>query len=90
MNGTRPRREAMEQEPAAENMMRERIAQLEQAKHAWEQFASHAVQLMPVLARQLTTVIEQTERAAMDLTGKIRSISERARRQAAEDRKSVV
>lgn len=61
-----------------------KAARFEQAQHAWEQFASHAVPLMPVLARQLATVIEQTECAAVDLTGKVRSIAERARRQAAD------
>lgn len=68
----------------AMGMIQMQVARLEQAKHAWEQFASHAVPLMPVLARQLTTVIEQTECAAVDLTGRIRSISARARRQAAD------
>ncbi len=61
-----------------------KIALLEQAKHAWEQFASHAIPLIPVLTRQLATVIEQTERAALDLSVNIRSISERAQKQAAE------
>lgn len=63
--------------------MHKRIAELEQTKYAWEQFASHAIPLIPVLTRQITTVIEQTERAALDLILKIRSISERAQKQAA-------
>lgn len=63
--------------------MQQQIAQLEQTKSSWEQFASHAIPLIPVLTRQITTVIEQTEQAATDLTVKIRSIAERAQRQAA-------
>ncbi|MEO5864459.1 MAG: hypothetical protein ABIQ79_05435 [Nitrospiraceae bacterium] len=63
--------------------MQRQIAQLEQTKYAWEQFASHAIPLIPVLTRQITTVIEQTEQAALDLILKIRSISERAQKQAA-------
>lgn len=66
-----------------EATMQQQIAQLEQTKSSWEQFASHAIPLIPVLTRQITTVIEQTEQAAMDLTVKIRSIAERAQRQAA-------
>ena len=66
-----------------EAAMHKRIAELEQTKYAWEQFASHAIPLIPVLTRQITTVIEQTERAALDLILKIRSISERAQKQAA-------
>lgn len=68
---------------AVEATMQQQIAQLEQTKYSWEQFASHAIPLIPVLTRQITTVIEQTEQAAMDLTIKIRSIAERAQRQAA-------
>jgi len=65
--------------------MHKRIAELEQTKYAWEQFASHAIPLIPVLTRQITTVIEQTEQAALDLMLKIRSVSERAQKQAAYD-----
>jgi uncharacterized membrane-anchored protein YhcB (DUF1043 family) len=74
-----PRRERQ----TVEATMHRQIAQLEQTKYAWEQFASHAVPLIPVLTQQITDVIEQTERAAMDLILKIRSISERAQKQAA-------
>lgn len=66
-----------------EATMQQQIAQLEQTKSSWEQFASHAIPLIPVLTRQIATVIEQTEQAATDLTVKIRSIAERAQRQAA-------
>lgn len=71
------------QRVTVEAAMHKRIAELEQTKYAWEQFASHAVPLIPVLARQISSVIEQTERAALDLILKIRSISERAQKQAA-------
>ncbi len=68
---------------AVEATMQRQIAQLEQTKYSWEQFASHAIPLIPVLTRQITTVIEQTEQAALALILKIRSISERAQQQAA-------
>jgi len=68
---------------AAEATMCRQVTQLEQTQNAWEQFASHAIPLIPVLTRQITTVIEQTEQAAMELILKIRSISERAQKQAA-------
>lgn len=67
---------------AVEETMQRQIAQLEQTKYSWEQFASHAVPLIPVLTRQITTVIEQTEQAAIDLILKIRSIADRAQQQA--------
>lgn len=66
-----------------EATMQKQLAQLEQTKYAWEQFASHATLLIPILTRQITFVIEQTEQAASDLIGRIRSISERAQKQAA-------
>lgn len=68
---------------AVEAMMQKQIAQLELTKYSWEQFASHAVPLIPILTRQIMTVIEQTEQAVLDLITKIRSISERAQKQAA-------
>jgi methyl-accepting chemotaxis protein len=68
---------------AVEATMQKQIAQLELTQYSWEQFASHAVPLIPVLTRQITTVIEQTEQAALDLILKIRSIAERAQQQAA-------
>jgi len=74
----------MEQKAAAEATLRQQITQLEQSNRSWEAFAAHAIPLMPILTRQIEAVIAQTERAALDLTGKIRSISERARRQAAD------
>jgi|CXWL01.1.fsa_nt_gi methyl-accepting chemotaxis protein len=68
---------------AVEARMRRQIAQLKQTTYAWEQFASHAILLIPVLTRQITTVIGQTEQAASDLILNIQSISERAQKQAA-------
>lgn len=65
-----------------ESTMQQQIAQLKQTKYSWEQYASHAIPLIPVLTRQISTVIEQTEQAASDLILKIRSISERAQKQA--------
>lgn len=63
--------------------MQQQLAQLEQTKYAWEQFASHAILLIPILTRQITFVIEQTEQAASDLITRIQSISTRAQMQAA-------
>lgn len=78
--GGAKRRREQEQ---AEARMQSQIAQLDQTKFAWEQFASHAIPVIQVLTRQITMVIEQTEEAVSDLTVKVRSIAERAQQQAA-------
>lgn len=67
---------------AVEAAIHMQLAQLEQTRYAWEQFASHAILLIPILTRQITFVVEQTEQAASDLILKIQSISERAQKQA--------
>ncbi|MCE9535492.1 MAG: protein phosphatase CheZ [Nitrospirae bacterium] len=77
------RRSLSRERQAAEGAMHKELTQLEQTRYAWEQFASHAILLIPILTRQITFVIEQTEQAASDLITKIRSISERAQKQAA-------
>jgi|GEM_PF-3223951 len=77
---TMPSQQGRAPQSVIETRLRERIAQLEQVQRAWEFFASHAIPLMPVLTRQLMDVIEQTECAALDLTGAMRSIAERAKR----------
>lgn len=77
------RRSRRREQQVVEASMQKQLAQLEQTKYAWEQFASHAILLIPILTRQITFVIEQTEQAASDLILKIQSISERAQKQAA-------
>jgi len=76
------RRSGRRERQAVEAAMHKQAAELEQTKYAWEQFASHAILLIPILTRQITFVIEQTEQAASDLILKIQSISERAQKQA--------
>lgn len=49
---------------------------------AWKSFAACAIPLIPILIRQMTAVTEQTEEAAMHLMAKLRTIAERAHRQA--------
>jgi methyl-accepting chemotaxis protein len=62
-------------------------AQAEQSKlearcRAWEEFAGDALPILPILVEQLKAVVSQTESAALELCGRFRRISERAKEQA--------
>ncbi|TAJ30969.1 MAG: hypothetical protein EPO64_02780 [Nitrospirae bacterium] len=64
-------------------------AAAEAARHeacvrAWEEFATCATPLMPVLVEQLKTVVACTEQAAQDLCTRFQQIARRAKDQAAE------
>lgn len=49
---------------------------------AWRSFAACAMPLIPVLIGQMTAVTEQTEAAALHLVTRLRTIAQRASRQA--------
>ncbi|NWF72660.1 MAG: hypothetical protein HXY51_06385 [Nitrospirae bacterium] len=50
------------------------LGRLQEQQQAWETFAACAVQMIPVLIKQMETVTQQTERAAMDLMVHLRAM----------------
>jgi hypothetical protein len=51
------------------------LGRLKEQQQAWEAFAVCAVQMIPVLIKQMETVTRQTERAAMDLMVHLRAMT---------------
>jgi len=51
------------------------LGRLKEQQQAWETFAACAVQMIPVLIKQMETVTQQTERAAMDLMVHLRAMT---------------
>jgi chemotaxis regulatin CheY-phosphate phosphatase CheZ len=51
------------------------LGRLKEQQQAWEAFAASAVQTIPVLIKQMETVTQQTERAAMELMVHLRAMT---------------
>ena len=51
------------------------LGRLKEQQQAWEVFAVSVVQMIPVLIKQMETVTQQTERAAMDLMTHLRALT---------------
>jgi methyl-accepting chemotaxis protein len=51
------------------------LGRLKEQQQAWEAFAASAVQTIPILIKQMETVTQQTEQAAMDLMAHLRSMT---------------
>lgn len=65
--GGNPRRSSVDRKAA--------FSMLEEQQRAWEAFAAGAVRLIPVLKAQMTAVIAETERAAMELMVHLQMLS---------------
>lgn len=50
------------------------LGRLKEQQQAWETFAASSVQTIPILIKQMETVTQETERAAMELMMHIRGI----------------
>lgn len=73
------RRLSRERAEAATTLAHER-----DTRKAWEQFATCAAPVLPVLIEQMKAVVMQTEQAALDLTVRFQLIARRAQEQASE------
>jgi hypothetical protein len=51
------------------------LGRLKEQQLAWETFAASAVQTIPILIKQMETVTQQTERAAMDMMAHLRALT---------------
>jgi hypothetical protein len=51
------------------------LGRLKEQQQAWETFAACAVQMIPVLIKQMETVTQQTERAAVELMVQLRAMT---------------
>jgi len=52
------------------------LDRLMQQQQAWEAFAACAIQMIPVLIKQMDTVTQETERAAMELMVHLRAMTQ--------------
>lgn len=50
------------------------LGRLREQQQAWETFAASAIQTIPILIKQMETVTQQTERAAMDMMVHMRAM----------------
>jgi chemotaxis regulatin CheY-phosphate phosphatase CheZ len=51
------------------------LGRLKEQQLAWETFAASVVQTIPILIKQMETVTQQTERAAMDMMAHLRALA---------------
>jgi methyl-accepting chemotaxis protein len=65
------------------------LAHERDTRKAWEQFATCAAPVLPVLIEQMKAVVMQTEQAALDLTMRFQLIARRAQEQASEGTRLV-
>ena len=64
--------------------LEEQLRQSQSGEARWKQFALGASAVLPVFIEQLKAVVEQTEEAALSLTTRFDTISQRAKEQAVE------